>query len=175
MDCRCGCEPSHDYDGTTVRLFRWDYAIARQMFRRLCEVSGFHCLRQTKATEMLARGVPYPSRLGSPWSRQRRDHVPHLQPCDRVRVHRLLELTLTRHPWGGTTAGKGDVLTRVTLRDRGGDVRGGWSSAGPSCASGRPLRVHAMCRSSSLGSSDFQNWSRCERLFFGGGGTSWST
>jgi integrase len=62
---------SHLRTATTARLagkvqerpFPWDYATARQMFRRLCEVSGveyrgFHCLRHTKATELLARGVP---------------------------------------------------------------------------------------------------------------------
>jgi integrase len=62
---------SHLRTVTTARLaekvqerpFPWDYATARQMFKRLCEVSGvqyrgFHCLRHTKATEMLARGVP---------------------------------------------------------------------------------------------------------------------
>lgn len=43
--------------------FPWSYTCADKMFRAHCErvgiVSrGFHCFRHTKATEMLARGVP---------------------------------------------------------------------------------------------------------------------
>jgi integrase len=50
-------------DKVLERPFPWDYATARQMFKRLCEVAGveyrgFHCLRHTKATQLLSQGVP---------------------------------------------------------------------------------------------------------------------
>lgn len=43
--------------------FPWRYATAERMFRRYClaigvESRGFHCLRHTKATNLLAKGVP---------------------------------------------------------------------------------------------------------------------
>ncbi len=46
-----------------THVFPWTYSSVIKMFRRHCELvgvedRGFHCFRHSKATEMLARGVP---------------------------------------------------------------------------------------------------------------------